>query len=99
MTAKLVLETALRLISGDRNKTHGSMKENHENIAKLWSAYLYNKDSLTAEDVANMMELMKIARRKTGVFSEDNYVDGAGYAAVALECRERENYIKVRDYK
>tara|TARA_R110000822_G_scaffold89145_3_gene206148 strand:+ start:335 stop:649 length:315 start_codon:yes stop_codon:yes gene_type:complete len=66
------------------------MLENHENIAKLWNGYLYNKEELSASDVANMMELMKVARRKAGAFNADDYVDGAGYAAVAYECAEGE---------
>ena len=37
-----------------------------------------------------MMELMKIARRKSGALKKDNYIDGAGYAAVAFECAEKE---------
>tara|TARA_R110000751_G_scaffold73747_1_gene149156 strand:+ start:225 stop:593 length:369 start_codon:yes stop_codon:yes gene_type:complete len=77
-------------VGGDRAETHGSMSENHENIAMLWNGYLHNKDTLTAEDAANMMELLKIARRKLGTFNEDDYVDGAGYAAVALECAEEQ---------
>ena len=63
--ANQVLETALKLIGGDRAADYGSMWENHENIAQLWNGYLYNKEGdLTAEDVANLMELMKIARRR-----------------------------------
>jgi hypothetical protein len=46
--------------------------------------------ALSAEDVANMMELMKIARRKLGTLKKDNYIDGAGYAAVAFECAQYE---------
>ena len=86
MSAQKVLEKALQLISGDRADTHGSMWKNHENIAHLWNGYLHDKRHLNAEDVANMMELLKIARRKLGSFNEDDYTDGAGYAAVALEC-------------
>ena len=37
-----------------------------------------------------MMELLKIARRKLGVFNPDDYVDGAGYAAVAFECAKEQ---------
>ena len=88
MTAKEVLETALEVVDGDRASTHGSMLENHENIARLWNGYMYNMGELTASDVANMMELMKVARRKAGAFNRDDYVDGAGYAAVAYECAE-----------
>ena len=91
MPAKQVLETALDLIGGDRATDYGSMWENHENIARLWNGYLYNKEGdLTAEDVANLMELMKIARRKLGTLKKDNYIDGAGYAAVAFECAKEQ---------
>jgi hypothetical protein len=34
-----------------------------------------------------MMECLKIARRYTGDFNPDDYVDGAGYSAVAGEVR------------
>jgi len=88
MTAKAVLETALEVVGGERASTHGSMLENHINIAQLWNAYLFNKDELEASDVANMMELMKVARRKLGTLNRDDYVDGAGYAAVAYQCAE-----------
>ena len=90
MPAKRALDKALALLSGDRAVTHGPMWENHENIARLWNGYLHNKGTITAEDVASMMELLKIARRKLGTFNEDDYVDGAGYAAVALECAEEQ---------
>tara|TARA_R110000787_G_C13063724_1_gene408126 strand:+ start:26 stop:319 length:294 start_codon:yes stop_codon:yes gene_type:complete len=91
-TAKQILETALSLIGGDRAADYGSMWKNHENIAQLWNGYLYDKnETLTAEDVANMMELMKIARRKLGNLKEDNYIDGAGYSAVAFECAQHES--------
>ena len=99
MTAKEILETALVVIEGDRAVAHGAILESHENIARLWNAYLggfgrrtgqYNKGegapNLAASDVANMMELLKIARRKTGILNRDDYVDGAGYAATAYEC-------------
>ena len=90
MSAKEILETALDLIDGDRANDYGPMLENHENIASLWNGYLYNKELISAEDVANMMELLKIARRKTGTLKKDNYIDGAGYAAVAYECATEE---------
>ena len=46
---------------------------------------------LDAQDAANMMELFKVARRLTGVFNPDDFLDGAGYAAVGLECTPRLN--------
>ena len=66
---------------------------NHENIAQLWTGYLWQKlgkNRISASDAANMMELLKIARRKLGDLNEDDYTDGAGYAAVAYECRTHE---------
>ena len=66
---------------------------NHENIAQLWTGYLWQKlgqNHITATDVANMMELLKIARRKLGDLNVDDYTDGAGNAAVAYECRKHE---------
>jgi|TARA_R110000744_G_scaffold76250_1_gene151135 hypothetical protein len=93
MPAKEILETALSLVGGARAEAHGSMLENHENIAQLWNGYLYNIGKITAEDVANMMELLKVARRKQGVFNPDDYIDGAGYAAVAFECAQGEQQV------
>ena len=90
MDAKEMLEEAIELVDVDRATTHGSGYENHQNIAHLWNAYLFNKKTLAASDVANMMELLKIARRKLGVLNPDDYVDGAGYAAVAFECAKEQ---------
>ena len=81
-----ILQKAIDLVGGDRAATYGNMFENHQNIAKLWDGYLHNIKTVSPEDVANMMELLKIARRKTGALNDDDYVDGAGYAAVAHEC-------------
>ena len=81
------LQEALDLVTGDRNTRYGPTEENHQNIADLWAAYLKRLEgSLSAADVANMMELLKIARRKTGELNRDDFVDGAGYAAVAYAC-------------
>lgn len=81
-----ILQEAIDLVGGDRASNYGNMFENHQNIAKLWNGYLHNIKIVSPEDVANMMELLKIARRKTGAFNDDDYIDGAGYAAVAHEC-------------
>jgi|TARA_R110002020_G_scaffold6967_5_gene29434 hypothetical protein len=66
---------------------------NHENIAQLWTGFLWQKlgkNHITASDAASMMELLKIARRKLGALNVDDYTDGAGYAAVAYECKKHE---------
>tara|TARA_R110000765_G_scaffold377871_1_gene468816 strand:+ start:125 stop:481 length:357 start_codon:yes stop_codon:yes gene_type:complete len=100
-SARGVLAKAAEYVMGDRASAHGPAVKNHENIAGLWNGYL--KDvlkehaTLTPEDVANMMELLKIARRKQGGLNVDDYVDGAGYAAVAFECAHYENENRPRD--
>lgn len=83
MRAHEYLEQAARLVAGDRQSQHGDKRENFQNIADLWSAYL--GAHITAEDVPLMMSLMKIARTKTGSHNPDDYLDGAGYLGCAGE--------------
>lgn len=93
-----VLTKALELTGGDRAKTHGDKRQNHQNIANLWNAYLgiaADADTigvltrpLTAADVATLMCLLKIARMKSGTFNLDNFIDLAGYAGTAAECSD-----------
>ncbi len=94
MNASDICKKADSLVGGDRAETHGDKLTNHENIAALWHAYLVRSGyngliSITALDVANMMELLKIARRMAGAHNIDDYIDGAGYASVAGEIAER----------
>ena len=77
------LEDALKLTSDNRQTTHGDKIRNHCNIASLWGAYLGKE--ITARDVALMMALLKIARTKLGNHNRDDYIDGAGYLAIAGE--------------
>jgi len=85
---KQILEKANSLISQDREKDYGDKVKNHENIAKLWSAYKDTK--ITAHDVAIMMTLLKIARTKLGAVSEDTYIDMSAYSAIAGEIKFKE---------
>ena len=85
---KQILEKANSLISQDREKDYGDKVENHENIAKLWSAY--RDIEITAHDVAIMMTLLKIARTKLGAISEDTYIDMSAYGAIAGEIKFKE---------
>lgn len=92
-----VLLAATDIVGGARQAQHGDKYDNHHMIATLWNGYLHNHEqsdaprkALQASDVANMMELLKIARRQTGGFNGDDYVDGAGYAGVAFECAKVE---------
>lgn len=92
-----ILERALELTMGDRNRDYGDPYFNHFNIAGLWNAYIsVRRDShdwqgeLDAEDVALMMALLKLTRigqRRTD--DTDSHSDLAAYAAIAGECRDR----------
>jgi hypothetical protein len=92
-TAERIAQKAASLVGGDRQATHGDKAENHQNIADLWNAYLGGRlPLLTARDVALMMALLKIARTKIGQHNIDDYLDLAGYGAVAGEIAERERH-------
>ena len=88
MRARDVCRRATDLVSGDRARQHGEALAAHTNIAVLWSAYLGMP--ITACDAALMMVLLKVARTKTGAFNLDDYVDAAGYAAIAAEMAGRD---------
>ena len=88
LVTKEILKEANELIAGERHKDYGDKVENHNNIAKLWSAYLDSK--IEAHDVAVMMVLLKIARTKLGDVSKDTYVDMSAYGAIAGEIKFRE---------
>lgn len=84
-----VVGHAAELVGGDRASQHGDKVENHQHIAALWSAFL--ERPITADQVALMMVLLKVARTKTGRLNRDDYVDMAGYAGVAGEIMGRFN--------
>lgn len=83
-----IAQQAADLVGGDRKAAYGDAFSGWSRVAELWSAWLNHP--VSAHDAVTMMELMKISRRKSGPFREDNYVDGAGYAAVAGEIASRE---------
>lgn len=89
-TASEIAARASTITGGDRAASHGDKYENHRKIADVWNGILVcadkpTKEPLTAMDVATLMEGLKIARRYCGDFNIDDFVDGAGYAAVAGE--------------
>jgi hypothetical protein len=90
-----ILAKASELVGGDRQKTHGDKLQNHQNIARLWQAYLDNRRQkdreLSALDAALMMALLKISRTQLGDHNPDDYIDLAGYAGVAGEISSQEN--------
>ena len=86
MTRSEVLQTAEKMVTGQREQDYGTPENNFERIAGLWSVYL--GFDISAVDVAMMMALLKIARIAAGSDKEDSFVDLAGYAACAAEIAE-----------
>ena len=70
-------------VVGSRDDTHGDVRENHEQIAHMWSAYL--GVGIEPHQVAEMMVLLKVSRCSAGSPDRDHYVDIAGYAQIAGE--------------
>ena len=91
MTRAEILDEAKNIVTGFRETSYGSPEDNFELIAELWTAYVHKRWSLSrvqyicAEDVTNMMILLKVARNATGRGKDDNYIDIAGYAACGGE--------------
>ena len=90
MTKEEILAKANELISNDRNESHGDAFKNHAEIAEFWNLFLDDKlrpmADITAKEVAIMMILLKVSRSNQGKkFNLDNFVDMAGYSAIAGE--------------
>jgi hypothetical protein len=75
-----ILNQAANLVNGERQAAYGSPDDNLWRIAGLWSAYL--DAEVTAEDVCNMMVLVKMSRGKA-TYKKDNSVDGVAYLLLA----------------
>ena len=98
MNTTEILEKTKKLVSESRHEKHGDKVINHENISRLWSAYLQNKFKLNLvllpEDVACLMSLLKLARTQAGKFNLDDFIDSCGYSAIAGEIAFKRNTIK-----
>ena len=81
-----ILHNAIEIITNDRQATHGKPEDSFANIANLWSAYL--DKTISTQQVAVMMALLKIARTKNNPNHLDNFIDLAGYAALGGELRD-----------
>ena len=86
--SETILEEAARITSGERQRDYDHPLRNHDRIARLWNAHLANRPDphgkITAENVAEMMILLKLARQ-CFTPKRDNLVDICGYA----RCLER----------
>lgn len=96
MKATEICLEAANIVGGDRAKTHGNALSNYRTIAALWTCYLKNagivspNDSLSATDAALMMVLLKVARTQGGAHNHDDFLDIAGYGALAGEIASSE---------
>ncbi len=82
-----ILERANTIVNGDREKSYGRPEDNFRRIGKMWNAYLGSSMTrpLMPSDVAAMMALLKLARIASGNYTEDSWIDLAGYAACGGE--------------
>ena len=83
-----VLQTAVDLTRGDRNKTYGDPYEKHRQIADIFNA-ITGRD-LTAREAALFHVATKLARLSKAPLHHDSYVDAAAYIGIARECAEAE---------
>lgn len=80
-----ILEQASAIVDSDRERTYGDPGKNLAAIAELWTGWLHARGylplehQLSAEDVACMMTLLKIARLANDPKHMDSQVDACGY--------------------
>ena len=95
------LRKGISLTAGDRDREYGPPFNNLSDCATLFTAYLKAKYGshvigsvcfdLTAEDIAWLNVLQKIARTFSGNPKPDTYIDAATYEAIAGECAQIQN--------
>lgn len=87
MKNQSILNEANQIINGERQDTYGAPENSFTTIAGFWNVYLDNREPgpLTAIDTAHMMTLFKMARCLGQKPHRDNYVDAAGYLAIAAD--------------
>lgn len=90
-----ILDTAKKIIYGDREQTYGHPSKNLRRIAEFWNVYLNGKERpdpfgnfVDELDVAYLMVLVKVARLINQPDHEDSLVDICGYAALVERCLE-----------
>lgn len=88
MKAREILEQAM-LTLDERGKTHGDVRELFATVANLWTEYIGR--GISAQEVACMMVLLKIARTLHGSNNPDDWLDAVGYCALGGELAEEED--------
>lgn len=92
MNREELLDTAKKIVSGDRQRDYGELRNNFDACAALWKAWLNSRFGveidIEAEDVAVMNIMIKIARLGNNIVYQDGWLDIAGYAALGSELIE-----------
>lgn len=83
MTREEVLRKATECVCGQREDDYGKPENNIGMISRLWSEY--TEQYISPVDVCMMMAMLKIARIKNGIMTEDSFVDLCGYGAIGGE--------------
>lgn len=89
-----IMKEAWETISKKRPGVHGSAELSFEMIGEFWTVYLRHarkirgNDTIRPEDVAEMMSMLKKARKIYGdAMNVDNDVDDLGYTGLAAMLR------------
>ena len=86
MKALEVLERAISLVTGRRQKDYGEADASFQRIADGWNIIVRSTDGdLTPAHVAIMMDWMKSARLLQSMDHADSWVDKAGYTALGAQ--------------
>ena len=83
-----LLREAVSLTGGVRLKDYGSPVENHQHIARIFTAI--TGKHVTGRDVAIMHQATKLARRRTSPTEKDHYIDNMAYVGIEYECAMEE---------
>jgi hypothetical protein len=91
-----VLKKALDIINGERQDQYGNPEDSFQIVANYWTAYLVAEGlmedhvAISSKNTAIMMVLFKIARMSGQAFTEDSFVDAAGYIGIGADIANNE---------
>lgn len=90
-----ILDSAAQIVDSDREKTYGSPAKNLDAIAEMWTAWLRARGllagdaaSLSFDDVACMMVMLKLARLANDPWHKDSQIDACGYMRLLERCQD-----------
>ena len=82
-TRSKILETAAKLVSDDRERQYGAPARHFAAVAAVWSVLLGHP--VTPGQVPVLLAALKLVRASHNHNHLDNWIDLAGYAALAGE--------------